>query len=36
MLRGIIDTADVAYFVLFIVTFLLLTIRQMDAQRLQI
>jgi ABC-2 type transport system permease protein len=35
MLRGIVDTADVAYFVLFIVTFLLLTIRQMDAQRLQ-
>jgi ABC-2 type transport system permease protein len=35
MLRGIIDSADVAYFILFIVTFLLLTIRQMDAQRLQ-
>ncbi len=35
MLRGIINTADIAYFVLFIVTFLLLTIRQMDAQRLQ-
>jgi ABC-2 type transport system permease protein len=35
MLRGIIDTADIAYFVLFIATFLLLTIRQMDSQRLQ-
>jgi ABC-2 type transport system permease protein len=35
MLRGIVDTADIAYFMLFIVTFLLLTIRQMDAQRLQ-
>jgi ABC-2 type transport system permease protein len=35
MLRGLIDTADVAYFVLFIATFLLLTIRQMDSQRLQ-
>jgi gliding motility-associated transport system permease protein len=35
LLRGIIDTADVAYFILFIVTSLLLTIRQMDTQRLQ-
>lgn len=35
MLRGIIDTADIAYFTLFILVFLLLTIRQMDAQRLQ-
>lgn len=35
MLRGLIDTADIAYFVLFISTFLLLTIRQMDSQRLQ-
>jgi len=35
MLRGLINTADVAYFVLFIATFLLLTIRQMDSQRLQ-
>ncbi len=35
MLRGIIDTADLAYFVLFIITFVVLTIRQMDSQRLQ-
>jgi ABC-2 type transport system permease protein len=35
MLRGLINTADVAYFILFIATFLLLTIRQMDSQRLQ-
>ena len=35
MLRGLINTADVAYFVLFISTFLLLTIKQMDSQRLQ-
>ncbi|NNL06869.1 MAG: ABC transporter permease subunit [Gammaproteobacteria bacterium] len=35
MLRGLIDTADIAYFLLFILTFLLLTIKQMDSQRLQ-
>ena len=35
MLRGLIDTADVAYFALFIATFLILTIRQLDSQRLQ-
>ena len=35
MLRGLIDTADIAYFILFIATFLLLTIRQLDSQRLQ-
>lgn len=35
MLRGLVNTADLAYFGLFIITFLLLTIRQMDAQRLQ-
>lgn len=35
MLRGLIDTADVVYYLLFIATFLLLTIRQMDSQRLQ-
>ena len=35
MLRGLIDTADIAYFILFIASFLLLTIRQMDSQRLQ-
>lgn len=35
LLRGIIDTVDLIYFALFSTTFLLLTIRQMDAQRLQ-
>ena len=30
-----IDTADIAYFVLFIATFLALTVRQLDSQRLQ-
>jgi ABC-2 type transport system permease protein len=35
MIRGIINTVDLAYFGLLIATFLLLTIRQMDAQRLQ-
>lgn len=35
MLRGIIDTADLAYFGLFISLFVLLTVRQMDSQRLQ-
>jgi ABC-2 type transport system permease protein len=35
MLRGLIDTADIAYFLLFILMFLLLTIKQMDSQRLQ-
>ncbi|MCB5184985.1 ABC transporter permease [Methylobacillus gramineus] len=33
--RGLIDTRDVAYFVLFIVTFLTLTIRRLDADRLR-
>ena len=35
MLRGIVDSIDITYFALFISTFLLLSIRQMDAQRLQ-
>lgn len=35
MLRGIINTADLSYFILFISTFLVLTIKQLDAQRLQ-
>ena len=35
MLRGIVNTADVAYFILFILGFILLSIRQLDAQRLQ-
>ena len=33
--RGLIDTADIAYFVLFISTFLVLTIRRLDADRLR-
>lgn len=33
--RGLIDTADVAFFVLFIVTFITLTIRRLDADRLR-
>jgi ABC-2 type transport system permease protein len=33
--RGLIDSADVAYFVLFITTFLVLTIRRLDADRLR-
>ena len=35
MIRGIVNSVDLVYFALFIVTFLLLTIRQMDADRLQ-
>lgn len=35
LLRGIINTTDLVYFVLFIATFLTLSIRQMDSQRLQ-
>lgn len=35
LLRGIIDTSDIAYYVLFSLTFVVLTIRQLDAQRLQ-
>lgn len=34
MLRGVINSSDVAYFLLFIAGFIGLTIRQMDAQRL--
>lgn len=33
--RGLVDTADLAYFVLFAATFLILTMRRLDAQRLQ-
>jgi ABC-2 type transport system permease protein len=33
--RGLIDTRDIAYFVLFITTFLVLTIRRLDADRLR-
>lgn len=32
---GLIDTADIAYFVLFIATFLTLTVRRLDADRLR-
>jgi ABC-2 type transport system permease protein len=35
MLRGIVESRDVAYYLLFIFTFVLLTIRHLDAQRLQ-
>ncbi len=35
MLRGIVNTADIAYFILFSAGFLLLSIRQLDSQRLQ-
>lgn len=34
-LRGMINSVDLTYFALFIITFLLLTIRQMDTERLQ-
>ena len=34
-LRGMVNSVDLAYFVLFITCFLLLTIRQMDAERIQ-
>ncbi len=33
--RGLVDTADLAYFFLFITTFLVLTIRRLDADRLR-
>ncbi len=35
MLRGIVNTADIAYFVLFSFGFIALSIRQLDAQRIQ-
>jgi len=35
MLRGIVNTADIVYFVLFSLGFILLSIRQLDSQRLQ-
>jgi len=35
LLRGMVSSVDVVYFSLFIITFLILTIRQMDAERLQ-
>jgi len=33
--RGFIDTADIAYFLLFTITFLTLTVRRLDADRLR-
>lgn len=33
--RGLLDTSDLAYFLLFIITFLTLTIRRLDADRLR-
>lgn len=35
LLKGIFDTSDIAYYVLFITTFLVLSIRRLDADRLQ-
>ena len=35
LIRGVFDSADVAYYVLFIFTFLVLAIRRLDAYRLQ-
>ena len=35
LLRGILNTQDIAYFLLFILSFITLTIRQLETQRLQ-
>jgi ABC-2 type transport system permease protein len=35
MLGGVVDTSDIAYYLLFIATFLVLAIRRLDAERLQ-
>jgi ABC-2 type transport system permease protein len=35
LLRGILNTRDIAYFVLFIIGFIVLAIRQLETQRLQ-
>ena len=35
LLRGILNTRDIAYFLLFISAFIVLTIRQLETQRLQ-
>jgi len=35
LLRGILNTGDIAYFLLFVVGFIVLTIRQLETQRLQ-
>jgi ABC-2 type transport system permease protein len=33
LLRGIINTTDIAYYLLWVVTFLVLSIRRLDAER---
>ena len=35
LLKGVFDTRDVAYYVLFTLTFLVLAVRRLDADRLQ-
>lgn len=35
LLRGILNTGDIAYFLLFIISFIVLSIRQLETQRLQ-
>ncbi len=35
LLKGVFDTADVAYYLLFILTFVVLSVRRLDADRLQ-
>lgn len=35
LLRGIVNTSDVSYYLLFIISFIVLSIRHLDAQRLQ-
>ena len=35
LLKGVFNSADVIYYLLFIVTFLILAVRRLDAERLQ-
>ncbi len=35
MLKGMINSVDIAYYLLFIITFLVLSVRRLDAERLQ-
>ena len=35
MMKGVINSGDLAYYLIFITTFLVLSIRKLDAQRLQ-
>jgi ABC-2 type transport system permease protein len=35
MMKGVINSGDIAYYALFIATFLALSVRRLDAQRLQ-